>query len=48
LGDAYLKKFRLRDALRLYKKALTLDNANIAELRRKIKYTEELMQGMPL
>jgi tetratricopeptide (TPR) repeat protein len=48
LGDAYLKKFRLRDALRLYKKALTLDNANIAELRRKIKYTEELLQGMPL
>jgi tetratricopeptide (TPR) repeat protein len=48
LGDAYLKKFRLRDALRLYKKAISLENANIPELQKKIKYTEELLQGTKL
>jgi Tfp pilus assembly protein PilF len=48
LGDAYVKKFRLRDALRLYKRALTLENADIPALKKKIKYTEELLQGMKL
>jgi tetratricopeptide (TPR) repeat protein len=48
LADAYVKKFRLRDALRLYKKALTLDNANIPGLNKKIKFTEELLQGTHL
>ena len=48
LADAYMKKFRLRDALRLYKKALTLDNANIPELQKKIKFTQELLQGTQL
>ncbi len=48
LADAYVKKFRLREALRLYKKALTLDNANIPGLNKKIKFTEELLQGTQL
>ena len=45
LGDAYLKKFRLRDALRLYKRALSLDNANILELQKKIKFRPHLTQS---
>lgn len=48
LGDAYLKKFRFQDALRLYRLALSLPNANVKELRRKIQYLEGLLRGAPL
>jgi tetratricopeptide (TPR) repeat protein len=40
LGDAYLKAKRSRDALRIYRRALGMENANLPELRRKIKRLE--------
>jgi len=40
LGDAYLKSKRPGEALRTYRRALGLENANVQELRRKIKSLE--------
>ena len=45
LGDAYLKQKRPADALRTYRRALTLENANITELRKKIKNLESGAKG---
>lgn len=36
LGDAYFQQKRYRDALRIYRRALELENANPPELRKKI------------
>jgi tetratricopeptide (TPR) repeat protein len=44
LGDAYLKQNRNHDALRIYKKALTLENPNIHRLRQKIEAVEQRIQ----
>ncbi|MDD2901875.1 MAG: tetratricopeptide repeat protein [Syntrophales bacterium] len=40
LGDAYLKSKRFVEALRTYRRALGLENANIPELKKKIKSLE--------
>ncbi|MBI4795385.1 MAG: hypothetical protein HY790_06030, partial [Deltaproteobacteria bacterium] len=40
LGDAYLKQNRPGDALRTYRRALGLENANVQDLRKKIKGLE--------
>jgi Tfp pilus assembly protein PilF len=45
LGDAYVKVKRYRDALRIYRRALELENANSSSLRQKIKQVEILMKG---
>ena len=45
LADAYLKAKRQADALRTYRRALTLENANIQELRKKIKNLETPTKG---
>jgi Flp pilus assembly protein TadD len=44
LGDAYVKVNRLHDALRLYKKALILENPDIRRLRQKIEAIELRLQ----
>jgi tetratricopeptide (TPR) repeat protein len=45
LGDAYVKVKRYRDALRIYRRALELENANSSSLRKKIQQVEILMKG---
>jgi tetratricopeptide (TPR) repeat protein len=45
LGDAYFKMKRYRDALRIYRRALTLDNASTSTLRKKINQVEPLVNG---
>jgi tetratricopeptide (TPR) repeat protein len=45
LGDAYFQMKRYRDALRIYRRALTLDNANTSSLRKKITQTEPFIKG---
>jgi tetratricopeptide (TPR) repeat protein len=44
LGDAYLRQNRLQDALRMYKKAMYLENPDIRRLRQKIESLEHRMQ----
>ncbi len=44
LGDAYFQQKRYRDALRTYRHALRLENANTAELHKKINHLEVLMR----
>jgi tetratricopeptide (TPR) repeat protein len=43
LGDAYSGQKRYRDALRIYRRALGLENANKPELHKKINHLEILM-----
>ncbi|HZE22249.1 MAG TPA: tetratricopeptide repeat protein, partial [Desulfobaccales bacterium] len=43
LGDAYSRQKRYRDALRIYRRALGLENANKPELQKKINHLEVLM-----
>jgi hypothetical protein len=38
---------RYRDALRTYRRALALDNANLSTLRKKITRTETLLKEEP-
>ena len=45
LGDAYFKQKRYRDALRIYRQALTLENANTSTLRKKINQVEIFLKG---
>jgi tetratricopeptide (TPR) repeat protein len=45
LGDAYFKMKRYRDALRLYRRGLVLENANTSSLRKKINQTEIFLKG---
>jgi tetratricopeptide (TPR) repeat protein len=45
LGDAYFQMKRYRDALRIYRRALTLENANPSSLRKKIKQVEPFVKG---
>jgi Tfp pilus assembly protein PilF len=45
LGDVYFQMKRYRDALRIYRQALTLENANPATLRKKIAQVEPLVKG---
>ena len=44
LGDAYFQQKRYREALRLYRQALGLENNNPPELRQKIQKLEQLLQ----
>ena len=44
LGDVYLKQKRYRDALRMYQKAIYLENADIRRLRRKIEVLERRLK----
>lgn len=44
LADAYYQQKRYRDALRLYRRALTLENADITGLRKKINNLESFMR----
>ena len=44
LGDAYFQQKRYRDALRIYRRALTLDGANTSELHKKINQLEILLR----
>jgi tetratricopeptide (TPR) repeat protein len=44
LGDAYFQQKRYHDALRLYRRAQGLENADQAELRKKIKKIEQLLR----
>ncbi len=44
LGDAYFQVRRYRDALRLYRRALGLENANAGALRKKITDTELVLK----
>lgn len=44
LGDVYVKQNRLHDALRIYRKALSLENADIRRLRQKIEAIELRIQ----
>ncbi len=45
LGDAYVKLKRYRDALRIYRRALDLENATPSSLRKKINQVEILLKG---
>jgi tetratricopeptide (TPR) repeat protein len=45
LGDAYFKVKRYRDALRIYRQALGLENAAPSSLRKKINQVETLLKG---
>jgi tetratricopeptide (TPR) repeat protein len=45
LADAYVQQKRYREALRLYRKAEGLENANVNQLRKKIKKLEQLQTG---
>jgi tetratricopeptide (TPR) repeat protein len=45
LGDAYFKMRRYREALRIYRQALVMENANISALRKKILKVEGLIKG---
>jgi tetratricopeptide (TPR) repeat protein len=44
LGDAYAQQKRYREALKLYRKAEGLENANVNELRKKTKQLEQLLK----
>jgi tetratricopeptide (TPR) repeat protein len=44
LGDVYVKKHRYHDALRMYRKALTLENPDTRRLRQKIESIELRLQ----
>jgi len=48
LGDAYIKQNRLHDALRVYRKALHLENADVRRLRQKIDAIERRLQNQTL
>ncbi len=48
LGDAYFQQRRYRDALRIYRRALDLENANPSELRKKINQIEILFRERAL
>jgi tetratricopeptide (TPR) repeat protein len=43
LGDAYFQNKRYRDALRTYRRALVLENANTPALRKKITQVESIL-----
>ena len=45
LGDAYFQSKRYRDALRIYRRALGLENANTPALRKKITQVESILKG---
>ena len=45
LGDAYFQQKRFRDALRIYRRALVLENASHTDLRKKISQLESLLKG---
>lgn len=45
LGDAYFQIKRYRDALRTYRRALVLENANAPALRKKINQVESILKG---
>ena len=45
LGDAYFQMKRYRDALRIYRRALALENANTSTLRKKINQVEIFLKG---
>ena len=45
LGDAYFQMKRYRDALRIYRRALGLENANTPALRKKINQVEIILKG---
>jgi len=45
LGDAYFQMKRYRDALRVYRQALGLENANTPALRKKINRVESIIKG---
>jgi tetratricopeptide (TPR) repeat protein len=45
LGDAYFQNKRYRDALRIYRRALVLENANTSALRKKITQVESILKG---
>jgi tetratricopeptide (TPR) repeat protein len=45
LGDAYFQMKRYRDALRIYRQALGLENANTPSLRKKINQVEIILKG---
>jgi tetratricopeptide (TPR) repeat protein len=47
LGDAYFQQKRYRDALRTYRRALTMENANKSELNKKINQLEILLRERP-
>jgi predicted negative regulator of RcsB-dependent stress response len=44
LGDAYVKQNRYHDALRMYKKAVTLENPDLRRLQQKIETIELRLQ----
>jgi tetratricopeptide (TPR) repeat protein len=44
LGDAYFQQKRYREALRIYRRALALENANPSELQKKINQLELIMR----
>ena len=48
LGDAYSRQKRYQDALRTYRRALTLENSNPPELRQKIKQLELILRESTL
>jgi Tfp pilus assembly protein PilF len=48
LGDAYFQQRRYRDALRIYRQALGMENANPSELRKKINQMETLLRERAL
>jgi tetratricopeptide (TPR) repeat protein len=44
LGDVYLKQVRFNDALRMYRKALNLENPDVRRLKQKIENIERRLQ----
>jgi hypothetical protein len=44
LGDAYSQQKRYREALGMYRRALSMDNVNPSELRKKINQLEILLK----
>jgi tetratricopeptide (TPR) repeat protein len=48
LGDAYFQQKRYRDALRIYRRALDMENANPSELRKKINQIEIFLRERAL
>ena len=48
LADAYYRQKRYRDALRLYRRALEMENPNSSELRKKINNLELLLRERSL
>ena len=45
LGDAYFQMKRYRDALRIHRRALVLEDANTPALRKKIIQVEIILKG---